>query len=447
MNSYVIDKSYDIRWVYNIDIDEEFYYKLWFAFADLIKNSKNFIIWWDTRLSTKSLKKALIHWIIDAGKNVIDIGTCSTDMIYFASGYYNEIDVWLMITASHNPKEYNWLKACFKNAIPVNMKNFWKKIKTYFFNWKNKKIQKWIYSKKDISDDFVNHIISFINIKNIKPLTIVADAGNWVAWIFMKKLASKVWFKLIPMYFKPDWNFPNHHPSPIEKENVQDLIKKVIKIKADLWVAFDWDADRMYICDETGKMWNGTITTAMISKLILEKNPGKKIVYNAICWNIVPEIIKQNNWIWIKEKVWHVYIKERMLKDKDIIFGWEHSGHYYFRKNWNADSWVIAFIIILELISKSNKKASDLRKKFDKYFSIDETNSKVQNIELKIKELKNIYSNWIQDELDGLTVKFKDFWFNVRPSSNEPLLRLNIEANNKTLLETKTKELLKIIRK
>ncbi|MBP8017100.1 phosphomannomutase/phosphoglucomutase, partial [Candidatus Gracilibacteria bacterium] len=386
--------------------------------------------------------------IIDAGKNVIDIDLCSTDMIYFASGKYDEIDIGLMITASHNPKEYNGLKACFKNAFPINMKETGKEIKKYLVDWKdNKNLKKGTYTKKDISDDFVKHVTSFINIKNIKPLKIVADAGNGVAGVFMEKLANKLGFKLIPIYFEPDGNFPNHHPSPIEKENVQDLIKKVKESGADLGVAFDGDADRMYICDEKGEMWNGTITTAMISKLMLEKNPGKKIVYNAICGNIVPEIIAKNKGIGIKEKVGHVYIKEKMGKDNDVIFGGEHSGHYYFRKNWNADSGVIAFTIILELISKSNKKASDLKKEFEKYFSIDETNFKVSSVEKKLAEIKNIYSSGIQDELDGLTVRFKDFWFNVRPSSNEPLLRLNLEASSESLLKEKTEELLEIIRR
>lgn len=455
MNLNIINKSYDIRWIYPTEINEEYYYKLGFAFASLQNNTKTFVIWCDSRLSSSSLKSALISWIIDADKKVIDVWLCSTDMIYFASWKYSEVDVWIMITASHNPKEYNWLKSCHKNAAPINMKVFWLEIVNYIENNKIEvsiknidELKKDInYMQRDISSDFVDHIVSFVDIENIKKLKVVADAGNWVAWVFMEKLAKKLWFELVSMYFEPDGNFPNHHPSPIEPENVEDLIKKVKETRADLWVAFDWDADRMYICDETWELWSGTITTAMITKLILSKNPGKKIVYNAVCGNIVQDVINANKWIWIRAKVGHVYIKELMNLDSDIVFGWEHSGHYYFNKNWNADSWVIAFVIILELISKSWKKSWEIKKEFEKYYAIPETNSKVRSVSEKLKELKEIYKDWTQDEFDWLTVRFKDYWFNVRPSSNEPLLRLNVEANSKELLESKTNELLDVIRR
>lgn len=446
MNLEILDKSYDIRWIYPNDLDEEFYFKLWYAFAVLNKEARVFAVGCDSRLSSELLKKSLISWIIWAWKNVIDIWLCSTDMIYFASMWY-WVDIAMMITASHNPKEYNWLKSCYKNAVPINMKEFWKEIKDYFLSSSFKLSESsWRYEKRDISDDFVEHIASFIDISKLKKFKIVADAGNWVAWIFMEKLASKLNFELIPMHFEPDGNFPNHHPSPIEMENVVDMIAKVKEIWADLWVAFDWDADRMYICDENWEIWSWSITTAMISKMMLSKSPWKKIIYNAVSSDIVKKTIEDNYWIPIREKVWHVYIKERMAKDEDIIFGGEHSGHYYFRKNANADSWVIAFAVVLALISSSSKKPSELRKEFEVFYSIEETNSKVSDVKSKINELKEIYSAWEIDELDWLTIRFSDYWFNVRPSSNEPLLRLNLEAVSKEIMEEKSKEILDFIR-
>ena len=448
MNLDILDKSYDIRWIFPTDMDEEFYYKIWFAFATLNVEAQNFAIWYDARLSSEALKEALVRWICDAGKNVVDIGLCSTDMVYFASWIYDDVDIGLMITASHNPKEYNWLKCCSKDAVPINMKIFGKDIKDFIERWVFTPSEiVWKVASRDVTDDFVDHIISFVDPQNIKPFKLVADAGNWTAWVFMEKLSQKLGLELIKLYFEPDWDFPNHHPSPIEKENVEDLIAKVLEVWADLWVAFDWDADRMYICDEEGVIWSWTITTAMISKMLLERNPWKKVLYNAVCWNIVPQTIEENGWIWLISKVWHVYLKEIMKRDEDIIFGWEHSGHYYFTKNWNADSWVIAFAVVLELLSLSGKKASESRKGFEKFHSIEETNTKVKSVPDKLAELKEIYKDWTQDEFDWLTVRYADFWFNVRPSSNEPLLRLNVEAVSEVLLAEKSRELLDIIRR
>lgn len=447
MNLEILNKSYDIRWVYPSDLNEDYFYKIGFAFWALIIESTNFVVGCDSRLSSESLKKSLIEWIRDSGKNVIDIWLCSTDMVYFATGKYSEVDVWIMLTASHNPKDYNGLKPCLKNAVPINMKEFWTLVKDFIINWEFKKsIKKWNFVQKDISSDFVDHVASFINFSNCKNIKVVADAGNGVAWVFMTKLATKLWFELIPLFFEPDGNFPNHHPSPIESENMVDLIKKLKEVKWDIWVAFDWDADRMFIVDEKGIIWSWTITVAMISKMILEKNPGKKVAYNAVCGNIVPETIEKYSWTWVITKSGHLYLKEVMNIDKEIVFAWEHSWHYYFPKNWNADSWVIAFSVILELILKSNKKPSELRSEFEKYYSTDEINSKVKNVADKLLELKNAYSSWIQEELDWLTIRYPEYWFNVRPSSNEPLFRLNVEANSPEILSEKSAEILNIIR-
>lgn len=455
MNLEILDKSYDIRWIYPIEVNEDFYYKIWVAYAALLVDCNTFAIWYDARLSWESLKNALISWILSSWKKVIDIWLCSTDMIYFSSWKYSEIDVGIMITASHNPKEYNWIKSCLKNAVPINMKEFGKEIKRFilenndleYISSQENNFSNPNYLYRNISDDFVEHIASFIINKPNKKYRIVADAGSWVAGVFMNKLASRLDFELIPMFFEPDGNFPYHHPSPIEPENVADLIAKVKEINADIWVAFDGDADRMYICDEEGVIWSWTITTAMISQMILEKNIGKKVAYNAVCGNIVPEVIKNSWWVGIITKVGHVYIKEIMKNDEDIVFGWEHSGHYYFRNNWNADSWVIAFAVVLDLIYSTNNKPSELRKKFEKYVSIPETNSIVSSVQDKLDELKEIYSFWDISELDWLTIRFDNFWFNVRPSSNEPLLRLNMEAINWEILEEKSKEVLEIIRR
>jgi len=442
-----LQRWYDPRWTYPDQINERNYEKLGQFFWNYLE-WRNIAIGYDARLSSQSLKSAFIEGIIQTGKNVIDLGLCSTDMLTFSTGKYSEIDWWVMITASHNPPQYNGLKVCKKYARPVNVKEISTEIISFLEDKsiliENKKIG--TITEKNIINDRIAHILTFVDTKSIKPLKIVVDAWNWTAGIFVWKLLEKLNCEVIPMYFEPDGNFPNHEANPLKPENTEDLIQKVKETNADLWVAFDGDADRVMICDETWIMLSGSIITALISQNIIKKNPNCKIVYNTVCGRIVPDTIKQFGWIPVRSVVWHTYIKNMMNEDSQILFAGEHSAHYFFKDNRNADSGSIALVQILEIISSIWKKVSDIRKSYEKYVAITETNFQVDDPEKVYKVLKEYFAEkWVIDEKDWLLINFSDRRFNVRPSSNEPLLRLNLEAKTKEKLDKNFQEIKTII--
>jgi len=440
----IFSKSYDLRWIYWTDIDENLFKKLWEFFWYFLK-WQNIAIGYDARLSSPSLKNSIIESLNKFWKNTIEIWLCSTDMLTFSTGYFDSIDWWIMITASHNPKEYNWLKVCLKNAFPVSFQNIEKQILKFFDNSPEPNWEKWTNSQKNITQERINHIISFVDKTKIKPLKIVVDWWNWSAGVFIETLLKNLNCEIVPLFLDPDWNFPNHEANPIKPENTKDLVQKVKQTWADLWVAFDWDADRMMICDENWDMLSWTITTAIIAENILQKRPWSKIIFNTVCGKIASETIKKNWWIPIRSKVWHAYIKEMMKNDPEIVFAGEHSAHYFFKNNRNADSASIALAIILEIISAKKTKVSDIRKYYDKYFSIHETNFKTNNSQKILQILKNTYWNWKISEEDWLLIEFDQRRFNVRSSSNEPLLRLNLEWNTQEIMLSKFQEIQKTI--
>ena len=394
------------------------------------------------RSSSKPLFEGLKKGIQDAGVDIINIGLISTDILYYASGKLNLPGI--MITASHNPKEWNGFKFCQKKARPVGQGTGLEKIKQLSSQYQEKKSKGKIYPK-NILHDYKKFVLSFINKKNIKPLKIAVDAGNGMAGKIVPFIFKELPIKIIPLFFKLDGNFPNHPANPIEKKNLKDLIKKVKQTKANLGMAFDGDADRVFFVDEKGKTIPGSAIVAMIAENLLIKNPGKKIIYDLRCSHTVPETIKANKGKPIKERVGHSFIKATMKKT-GAIFAGEISGHYYYQDNFRADSGIITALIITEMVSQSSKPISDLIKKFQKYHQIEETNFKVPDKNQMIKKLKKIYSSGKQNQLDGLTVEYPNWWFNVRPSNTEPVLRLNLEAQTKKLMLEKKKELSKILK-
>lgn len=435
MNFGIIGSSYDIRGIYGTDINEDFYFRFARAFSVRF-DPKTVAVGRDSRLSSPTLTEALIRGFTRSGVHVVDLGICSTDMVSFAAGAYQEIDAAIMVTASHNPKEYNGLKTCMSGAVPVNMKSEGPAIRNLMETNDFPEIStEGKREERNIVDDWVKHVVSFVSPSAIKPITVVADAGNGVAGCFMKELSKALGIRLVPMYFEFDGNFPNHHPSPIEPENMEHLIHKVRETKADLGVAYDGDADRMYICDETGVVFSGSVTTAMIASVLLAKYNGQKVGYNAVCGDIVPETVHAFGGTSVLTKVGHVYVKEMMHADPSVCFSGEHSGHYYFRDNWNADSGAIAFTVAVAYICQSGKKASDVRRRFDTYSAIPETNFRVADVRSAIDRFAAEYPDADQNCLDGLTLRYADHWINIRPSSNEPLLRLNIEAKTPAALE------------
>ncbi|OGC89342.1 MAG: phosphomannomutase/phosphoglucomutase [candidate division Zixibacteria bacterium RBG_16_48_11] len=439
-----IFKAYDIRGIYPDQLDGETARQIGQAFVQYL-GCKNVVVGQDMRLSSPVLFEHLTRGITDAGSDVIDIGLCSTDALYFTVGKY-AYEAGIMITASHNPKEYNGFKMCRQEAVPLSGQEGIEQIKQIIlkgdFQAVNKKGA--IY-RRDITEAFIQHLFSFIDVKKIKPFKIVADAGNGMAGMLAPKLFKHLPCRLIPLFFELDGSFPNHPASPIEPENMAPLQKKVLQEKADLGVAFDGDADRMFIVDEKGKVLGGDIVTALVAKNLLQKDKGAAILYNLICSRTVPQVVQANGGKPVRTRVGHALIKP-LMKSYNAIFGGEHSGHFYFRENYFADSAFIALMVCLELFSQENKPVSELVKAIDPYFRSGEINSRVEDIPAKIKELEKVFSDGKIDFLDGITVEYPDWWFNVRPSNTEPLLRLNVEADSLELLEEKTSQALRIIR-
>jgi phosphomannomutase len=440
-----IFKAYDIRGLYPAQVNKDVYRAIGLATGNLL-SPKTAVVGRDMRISSPELADAFIEGMLESGADVTDIGMVSTDALYFAVGKYG-FDCGAMVTASHNPPKYNGLKMCKKDAVPLSADKEMNRILQIIQSDSFKRAPaKGKLSHQEIIPDFIKHALGFIDVKTIKPFKIVIDAGNGMAGKLIPELFKHLPCQLVPMYFELDGNFPNHLASPIEPENIADLQKRLIAEKADFGAAFDGDADRMFLLDENARPLGGDMVTAMVARSLLAKNPGASIIYNLICSKAVPEVIKSSGGIPIRTRVGHAIIKP-IMKEKNAIFGGEHSGHFYFRDNWFADSGLIAFLVCLELLSHSKSKLSQLVASFDKYFRSGEINSKVMDIPGKLKELASFYPNAKIDESDGITIDCGNFWFNVRPSNTEPLLRLNLEADTPALMKEKTEEVLKIIRR
>tara|TARA_Y100000310_G_scaffold29625_1_gene28162 strand:- start:3141 stop:4493 length:1353 start_codon:yes stop_codon:yes gene_type:complete len=445
-----IFKAYDVRGVYGRDLTEDVAYNIGRAFVSFLK-CKGVVVGYDMRISSPKLSKAFMKGVNEAGADAIDIGQVSTDGLYFASGFLRKPGV--MFTASHNPKQYNGLKFCKAMAVPINENTGLQKIETItekiqLKNNKNKIKKSGNLIKKNILNDYVKHVLSFIDKNRIKKLKIAVDAGNGMAGKVIPLVYGKLPVKIIPLYFKLDGTFPNHLADPSKYENLKELQQVVKKEKCDFGIAFDGDADRIFFVDENGKIVNSSLISALLAKSVLEKHPNEKIIYNLVNSKIVPETIKKYGGKAHIERVGHSFIKDTM-KRIHAIFACEHSAHYYFKHNFNADSGIIASLIVCEIISKENKKLSELLKEFEVYFKIEETNFKVEDKVKKIQEIKERYKKKNPEKImtmDGISIYFDDWWFNVRPSNTEPLLRLNLEADSKELMEEKKEEVSKVIK-
>lgn len=441
-----IFKAYDIRGTYPDQLSGPIAYKIGFALAAYLK-PKTIAVGRDMRTSSPEMAENLMRGITDYGVDVIDLGLCSTDGLYFAVGNFG-YDGGVMITASHNPKEYNGFKICKKNAVPLSGLEGLEQIKEMLLADKlpnGVSPEKGNIIRKDIAEDYAEHCLSFVDLSKIKKFKIVMDAGNGMAGATLPPVLEKLPIETERLFFDLDGTFPNHPASPIELENLVDLQNKIKETNADFGVAFDGDADRMFLVDKNGKQVGGDMVTALVSKSLLSKNSDETILYNLICSNAVPELVTKLGGKPIRTRVGHALIKP-LMKKHNAVFGGEHSGHFYFRENWFADSGLIAFLVCLELLSVEDRPLEDMIAEIDPYFRSGEINSKVSSIKDKIKEVSEKYSDGQQDSEDGLTVHFDDWWFNLRPSNTEPLLRLNIEADSKELLDQKIDELVSLIR-
>ncbi len=441
-----IFKAYDIRGTYPDQLDEKTAYLIGGGFVHFL-GAKKVAVGRDVRLSGEKLQQALIRGITDAGADVDILGVITTDALYFAVGKFG-YDGGIMITASHNPAEYNGFKMCKSSAVPLSADSGLPEIKKIVKSGSFKISEEpGTIREMDIIEDYITHCLSFINVKNLLPFRIAVDAGNGVAGLILPKIFEKLPFEVKELYFEPDGSFPNHLPSPIEPENTAELRKVVVDEKLDFGIAFDGDADRMFIVDELGNLIGGDMVTAMVSQKMLHDFPGSYIVYNLICSKTVPETIEKYGGKPIRSRVGHAFIKPLMRK-YDAIFGGEHSGHFYFRDNWFADSGLIAFLIVAELLSQREKKPSELIAEMDHYYRTGEINTRVEDRAKTLSAVAKFVENETgvkPDTTDGITFDFGDWWFNLRPSNTEPLIRLNLEASSEELRDEKKKWILDVI--
>lgn len=437
--------AYDIRGQVNVDLTNRVVYDIGKGLADWLPKKGAVAVGYDMRPDSKELAASLINGILEQGRDVINIGQVATDMIYFTVGHL-KIAGGAMITASHNPGKYNGIKLCHENAKPIGQDTGLQTIKELVKNQIFKTPSKQGTEKvKNITEEWINHILSFIEIDKLKPFKIAVDAGNGMAGKIFPELEPFVPFVVHEMYFELDGTFPNHIANPLIPENLKD-IKRVIKEEnLDLGLAFDGDGDRVVLIDENGDELSGTILTALLSKYFLGHIPKSTIIYNAICGRIVPETIKQYGGKGYRSRVGHSFIKSDM-RQQNAIFAGEHSGHYYFKDNFMADSGLLAATIALYIVSISNQRLSELVAPFRRaYHQINEQNFNVSDNLAVINKLKQEFNDGEQDSLDGLTVSYPDSWFNVRPSNTEPLLRLNAEAKTGNQLDSLVKKVTNVI--
>lgn len=439
-----IFKAYDIRGKVGDELNGTTIEQIGKALAAWLPKKGIVAVGCDMRPDSRDFALAMIEGLRKQGRDVWNIGEVTSDMIYFAVGHYG-LAGGAMITASHNPGEYNGIKLCREEARPIGEETGLFEIRDIALATKFKDSkQSGVVAEKDITEAWVDHSLSFINVEKLKPLKLVVDAGNGMAGKIFPELEPFVPFDVTEMYFELDGTFPNHIANPLEPKNLVDLIKKVKQKKADVGLAFDGDGDRAVLVDEKGEPLSGTIMTALLADYFLSKNPGATILHNAITGRVAEDTITKKGGKPIRTKVGHSFIKNDMRK-YNAVFAGEHSGHYYFANNFMADSGLIAALIGLSILSESGKKLSDLVRPYRKYFSINETNFEVTDKQATMEKIASEFPEGEVDWLDGLTLNFKDGWINVRPSNTEALLRLNSEFNTQLNLNNYVKKIKTLI--
>ena len=443
-------KAYDVRGLVKDQITPDFVFVLGSALARFLEEDRQpstVVIGQDMRPSSPLLASAFADGITSQGFDAIRIGLASTDMLYFASGILNLPGA--MFTASHNPAEYNGIKMCKSGAKPIGEESGLIRIRDLMLAGvpiTPRSIGK--VSEKPMLEEYVNFLLSLFD-SNVtaaaRPLKIVIDAGNGMAGFTAPAVMARLNVEVIPLYFELDGTFPNHEANPINPKNVVDLQRAVKKYKADIGLAFDGDADRCFLVDEKGNLVNPSALTSLIAVRELERKPGSSIIYNLISSRAVREVIEENGGRAIRSRVGHSYIK-KMMADTGAIFGGEHSGHFYFADFWSADSGMLAALFTLDELAASDSTLSELLAPYNRYISSGEINTKVSSTYEALELIKATFSvgNEI-DELDGVTVISDKWWFNTRGSNTEPLLRLNVEADSKVLMERIRDQVLKLI--
>ncbi|MEM9606551.1 MAG: phosphomannomutase/phosphoglucomutase [Actinomycetota bacterium] len=437
-----IFKAYDVRGTTPDQFDAGMARAIGAAFAKFA-GAERVLVARDMRPSGIDLAAAFTEGALGQGVDVIDLGLASTDLLYFASGHLDAPGA--VLTASHNPAQYNGIKMCLAGAKPIGGDTGLDVIKADAMAGLAEAGSTGQRSEMDLLDAFADHVVSFIDVSAIRPLKVVADTANGMGGLVAPAVLDRLPIEYEIMYAELDGTFPNHPADPINVENLADLRARVLEVGADLGLAFDGDADRVFLVDDRAEPISGSITTALVAKGILGRNPGATILHNLICSKSVPEVVREGGGTPVRTKVGHSYIKA-VMAEEGAVFGGEHSGHYYFADNWRADSGLIAACVVMEQLSAAGVAMSELRTPVERYVASGEINSKVDDTTAVIEAVAARYGDAEQDRLDGLTVDFGDWWFNLRPSNTEPLLRLNLEAADAEACRARTDEVLALIR-
>lgn len=440
-----IFKTYDIRGIYPSDLNGEAAYLTGRALGKIIGRGP-VALGRDMRIGGDEIFLNVTRGLEDSGVDVCDIGLVPIDAVYFAVSFL-DYPGGVMVTASHNPKEYNGLKMVVLKGGTMEWIRGAEVLEFLLKNDFSDSGTKGQMTKKDIWPEYINHILKFVDVSKIKPLKVVVDAGSGMAGKVIPMLAPKLPIDITPLFFELDGNFPHHPSNPLMPESQEVITKKVLEIGADCGVIFDGDADRLFFVDDKGNFIRADMTLLLLAKFLLQKNPGMGVSYNVICSKMVREKIKEWGGVPLRAAVGFVNVANAMRENNGVMGG-ELSGHYSFRDNGYADSGFIAFLIIMQMISESGKKLSGIMEPLRKYAKGDEVNFPLESLpsEKVIREVSRRYSDAKQDRLDGLTIEYPDWWANVRPSNTEPLLRVTIEADTKEIFELKKEELLGFIK-
>ncbi|CAB4633557.1 unannotated protein [freshwater metagenome] len=442
-------KAYDIRGLVDSELNSDFAFETGVAFARFLQIEREpatVVIGEDMRPSSPLLAEAFSAGVTSQGMDVIRIGLASTDLMYFASGKLGLPGA--MFTASHNPAEYNGIKLCLSQARPIGKESGLLTIEKFVregspITLRNVGIEK----HQNMLEEYVDHLLTLVELREIRPLKLVIDAGNGMAGYTAPAIFARLNCEVIPMYFELDGSFPNHEANPLDESTLVDLKKAVKENSADLGLAFDGDADRCFLVDENGEGINPSALTALIAERELKQNPGSKIIYNLISSRTVQEVISENNGIGLRSRVGHSNIK-KLMAETGAIFGGEHSGHFYFKDFWRADSGALAALHAIAALGTSKESISSLLAPYSRYVQSGEINTKVADVQKATELVKERFSSTPVeiDYLDGLTVNGDSWWFNLRPSNTEPLLRLNVEAKDQAQMQTIRDQVLALIR-
>jgi phosphomannomutase len=438
-----IFKAYDVRGVYPDELDESVARRVGNALV-AFTGAARVLVGHDARPSSGPLVAAFVEGATVAGADVLDLGVASTDLVYFASGHLDAPAA--MITASHNPPEYNGIKLCRAGAAPIGSGTGLQEIKAMVAGGLLERAEDpGRTERRDLLPAFAAHVRSFVDVGALSPAEVIADTANGVGGLVVPAVFSGLPYALTVLYGELDGTFPNHSPDVMNADNLADLRTAVVEQHAAVGLAFDGDADRVVLVDDLGEIVSGSTTTAMLAAAMLERHPGEAIVYNVICSKAVPEVIREMGGKPIKSRVGHSFVKQ-VMADTGAVFGGEHSAHYYFRENYRADSGIIAAVMVLEQLAKTGKSLSELRRPYERYAQSGEINTRVDDPDAVIERVAAAYADGMQDRLDGLTVDMGDWWFNLRPSNTEPLLRLNLEALDRASCDAHTQEVLQRVR-